>query len=127
MTMIDAERLIRLGHVIASEAGIDMPPSKVSRIVRRYGFKAEENGWQFVDYFSRQCLDHVQRQRISTSGKIAAEVAALMRPATYGSRDSRRRLVRLETGGITVPLGATTGIPVPRQPIPVFPVRSGHV
>jgi hypothetical protein len=80
-----------------------------------------------VDYFSRQCLDHVQRQHISSSGKIAAEVAALMRPANYGSRDSRRRLVRLESGGIIVPLGATTGIPIRRQPIPVFPVRSSHV
>lgn len=35
------------------------------------------------------------------------EIERLMMPTAFGGRDSRRRLVRHESGAVTVPLGAT--------------------
>lgn len=51
------------------------------------------------------------------------EIQMLMQPEGYG-RDTRRRHVRQESGSITIPLGATTGIPLRDPQSPVFPVTT---
>lgn len=52
-----------------------------------------------------------------------AFVRSLMIPGDYAGRDGRRRLVREESGAITIPLGATTGIRQRSAPNPTFPVH----
>lgn len=52
------------------------------------------------------------------------QIEKLMVPSTYASRDSRRRVVRMESGTITIPLGALAG----SKPRPVAPTLNGdHV
>ena len=54
------------------------------------------------------------------------EIEKLMMPEGYG-RDSRLRVARHESGAITIPLGATTGEPLKKESIPVFPVTVKHM
>jgi hypothetical protein len=51
------------------------------------------------------------------------QIELLMMPSAYHGRDGRRRLVRQESGAITIPLGATTGQRLKPEPAPVFPVQ----
>ena len=49
-------------------------------------------------------------------------IELLMMPAAYNSRDSKLRHIRLESGEILIPLGATTGQRPKVDKPPVFPV-----
>lgn len=68
-------------------------------------------------------LKHERDKRIKElRTKELAIIRQLMQPHTMNGRDSRRRLVRHESGQITIPLGDTTGQRDRPDPTPVFPV-----
>jgi hypothetical protein len=61
-TEANTQTLCRHAHVIAAAAGIDIGPSKVSKLVRRYEAQVSHNGWAFWDYVAN-CLLLTAEQR----------------------------------------------------------------
>jgi hypothetical protein len=46
------EQAIRAAHAILGSNGLEMSPSKISRLVRRFAFRVENNGWSFFEFFT---------------------------------------------------------------------------
>jgi hypothetical protein len=61
-TEATTQTLCRHAHVIAAAAGIDIGPSKVSKLVRRYEAQVAHNGWAFWEYVAN-CLLLTAEQR----------------------------------------------------------------
>jgi hypothetical protein len=61
-TEAQTQTLCRHAHVIAAAAGIDIGPSKVSKLVRRYEAQVAHNGWAFWEYVAN-CLLLTAEQR----------------------------------------------------------------
>jgi hypothetical protein len=47
-----AEAGIRAAHAILDSIGLEMSPSRVSRLVRRFEARVERNGWSFFEFFT---------------------------------------------------------------------------
>jgi hypothetical protein len=68
------EDAIRATHRILANCGITISPSKVSRLVRRYDARVQQNGWTFIDFLAtsvqlsaaqrRQALNDPEMERV---------------------------------------------------------------
>lgn len=68
----DVETLIRDAHVILTNCGVAMSPSKVSRLARAFKTRVERNGFAFFDFLANAVqLDEQQRREALANPEIA--------------------------------------------------------
>lgn len=72
----DAETLIRHAHKLLGNCGIDMSPSKVTRIVRDYKRRVEANGFSFEAFLVNSVELTVQeRMKMLSDPEIARVIS----------------------------------------------------
>jgi hypothetical protein len=86
------QTLCRHAHVIAAAAGIDLGPSKVSKLVRRYEHQVADNGWRFWDFIANQLLLTAdQRSRVLADPDAYRTISYLDRVGEDAVRNVIRR------------------------------------
>ncbi|WP_237112610.1 hypothetical protein [Mycobacteroides abscessus] len=67
---------VQIAHATLAECGIEMSPSKVSRLVRRFSARVERNGWGFFEFFSNAVLlSAAQRRAVLANPDVARAIA----------------------------------------------------
>lgn len=122
-TLADRDLIVKDGHFVTI---------KDRKALRRRAVNdfAYVNHRMFLDIDA--AADRIEAQLFSErQANVAAVrrrelefIRSLMVPSAHGNRESRRRLVRQESGAITVALGATTGQRPKALQIPTFPVKT---
>ena len=63
--LTNAEDLIRDTHLLLAACGIQMSPSKISRIVRQFQYRVQANGWSYADFLANKItLNQEQRRKL---------------------------------------------------------------
>jgi hypothetical protein len=72
------ELAIQAAHSILDGIGLEMSPSKISRLVRRFAFRVERNGWSFFEFFTTAIrLTADQRRQALANPDVALAVSYL--------------------------------------------------
>lgn len=72
------ELAIRAAHAILDARGMEMSPSKISRLVRRFAFRVERNGWNFFEFFSTAVRLTEEQRRQALADPDVARVISYM-------------------------------------------------
>src|SRR6516225_3893379 len=138
-----AQKALAAAEARAERARQAMLDAEARRRLREADLLAEQARQQQTAQHAREDLERARRQAVEEARRRSQEydrllllvedrrrelreIEKLMMPEGYG-RDSRLRVARHESGAITIPLGATTGEPLKKESIPVFPVTVKHM
>src|SRR6516225_5204812 len=133
-----AQKALAAAEARAERARQAMLDAEARRRLREADLLAEQARQQQTAQHAREDLERVKEARrrsqeydrllllVEDRRRELREIEKLMMPEGYG-RDSRLRVARHESGAITIPLGATTGEPLKKESIPVFPVTVKHM
>lgn len=72
----DTQKLVADTHRLLGNCGIALSPSKVSKLVRRYIFQVERNGYSFADYLANTVrLTAEQRRAVLADPGLARVIS----------------------------------------------------
>jgi hypothetical protein len=72
------EQAIRAAHVVLGGCGVEMSPSKVSRLIRQFEARVLRNGWTFFEFFANAVqLSAEQRRRALCNPEVARVISYL--------------------------------------------------
>ncbi|WP_231969251.1 hypothetical protein [Mycobacterium sp. E735] len=74
------QHAIRATHAILANLGVEMSPSRVSRIVRQYEARVMHNGWTFLDFLTNKLQLSAQQRRRMLADPEMARVTAYLDP-----------------------------------------------
>jgi hypothetical protein len=90
-TEANTQTLCRHAHVIAAAAGIDIGPSKVSKLVRRYETQVAHNGWPFWHFVANALLlTAEQRAQLVVDPELSRVISYLDRTGEEAVRQVMR-------------------------------------
>lgn len=70
------EQLTRIAHATLADCGMEMAPSKVSRLVRSFQHRVAGNGWSFFEFFANATiLTTAQRRQALANPDVARTIA----------------------------------------------------
>lgn len=73
---MSAESLVKHAHKLLANCGVPMSPSKVSRLVREYKHRVEQNGFSFEAFLVNTVqVTAEQRRRMLANPDIARVIA----------------------------------------------------
>lgn len=74
------QQAVNAAHAILDSCGLEMSPSKVSRLVRQFEARVERNGWSFFDFFTNAIQLSVDDRRRALSNPDVLRVIAYADP-----------------------------------------------
>lgn len=88
------QRLLSDAHLIMANCGVEMTPSKVSRIVRQFEHQAERNGFTFFDFLANKIELTEQQHRQALANSDIARVIS------YADPTGETAVANLVRGGV---------------------------
>lgn len=76
----ETDQLIKIAHATLADCGIEMSPSKVSRLVRQFQGRVQHNGWAFFEFFANALLLTAEQRRRATANPDVVRVISYADP-----------------------------------------------
>ncbi len=79
-TFAGTEALIRGAHLIFTNCGVSISPQRVTRLVRQFKSRVEQNGFAFFDFLANSVQLDAERRRTALSDPDVLRVIAYSDP-----------------------------------------------
>lgn len=76
----ETDQLVRIAHATLADCGMEMSPSKVSRLVRKFQARVQHNGWAFFEFFANALLLTADQRRRATANPDVVRVIGYADP-----------------------------------------------
>ena len=77
---MSAEALTRAAHTILDNCGVPMGPSKISRLVRTFSARVEQNGFAFFDFLANAVVLSAEQRRVALANPDVQRVLSYADP-----------------------------------------------